>query len=149
MSARVLKSIPGLLDAFFFFLLLFLLSAEGDDEFPSPGSCANKILILPLVQVFLVHAHPGDNIASIHGTPRAFICLSFLHHVSLPFQVAVRGWNAPFLLHCYHLEPDDNLSEDVLRKNECRHMTASTLHLNYVFRQLVLRTLTLILATRK
>lgn len=90
--------------------LLSLLSAEGDDEFPSPGGCENKILILSLVRMRPVHTQPGENTARVHSAPRALARLSSLHHLSSSFLSAVRRLNPPFLPHCYHLETGDSLS---------------------------------------
>ena len=90
LSARILKSILSLLGTFlfFFFSFLFLLSAEGDDEFPSLGSCGNKILIPSLVCRRLVHTHPGENSVCIRGTPDPV------------FSLCSEGWKAPFLPRC-------------------------------------------------
>lgn len=83
LATRILKSIPSLVDtSFFFFLLLFLLSAEGGDKFPSLGSGGNEILVLSWVRVRLVHTHPGETtcafVARLGSLHRARVTVSSL-----------------------------------------------------------------------
>lgn len=43
--------------------LLFLLSAEGNDEFPSPGSYRDEVFVLSLGMGVPWPHHPGENTA--------------------------------------------------------------------------------------
>lgn len=75
--------------------LLFLLSAEGNDEFPSPGSYRDEVFVLSLGMGVPWPHHPGENTALGVGGWSA--CPRALQHWSLSFLFAMRGSTPHFL----------------------------------------------------
>lgn len=84
--------------------LLFLLSAEGNDEFPSPGSYRDEVFVLSLGMGVPWPHHPGENTAlggGVVSLPQGSAALVIV------FFLCYEGVNSTFPASCSNLETAD------------------------------------------